>query len=53
MIKVNKIFLVKREVVATSIAQALTKRGTIYEVVESTNEPIKTKKQVGFIKKIK
>lgn len=52
----QKLFLVKREVVATSIKQALSKQGTVYEVVladeKSWPEQI-LKNKLGFNKKIK
>lgn len=44
----KKVYLVKREVVATSVKQALTAKGVIYEVVESNQEPPKKKEDPGF-----
>lgn len=50
----QKLFLVKREVVATSIKQALSKQGNVYEIVlaDEKNWPEEKKKQIkGFKKK--
>ena len=46
----KKIYLVKREVIATSIHQAMRKRGRIYEIIECEKEPPIAKKpnKIGF-----
>lgn len=49
-----KIYLVKREVRATSIKDAMTKPGKIYEIVETSNEPYpEEKNNIGFKSKKK
>ena len=40
-------FLVKREVMATTIESAMKSKGRIYEVVECEKQPVKMK-EVGF-----
>lgn len=45
--KTKKLYLVKREVIATSISQALTKPGKVYEIVETTLEA-KEPKKIGY-----
>ena len=50
----KKMYIVKREVIAGSIKEALTKKGFIFEVIEA--EPQfhpKLKKGIGFINKKK
>jgi len=48
----QKLYLVKREVVANSIKEALTRPGHIYEVVlaDEKNWPELKKKNIGFKK---
>lgn len=50
----KKLYLVKREVIATSIKKAMTNKGHIYEIslAEEKNWP-QEKKQVGFRSKKK
>lgn len=45
----KKIYYVKREVLATSIKKAMTARGVIYEIQESTSQPQQNSK-IGFKK---
>lgn len=50
--KKQKIYLVKREVKATSIKDAMNKPGRIYEIIETANDPVpEEKSEVGFTKK--
>ncbi len=48
----KKLYLVKREVLATSVAQALIARGEIYEVSLAADnlQPVIKKKSLGFMK---
>jgi hypothetical protein len=46
----KKIFLVKREVIASNIKEAMRKKGRIYSI-EETEEEVKKDKSVGFDKK--
>ena len=46
----KKLYLVKREVYANSIKEALSKKGSVYEVVEAANQPVDQKKVTGFKK---
>ena len=50
----KKLYLVKREVIATSIERAVYSKGVVYEVVctEEKNWPEEKKKLAGF-KKLK
>lgn len=51
--KKKKIFLVKREVITTSLKQALTKPGRIYEVIQveaKDGELDNEKDKIGFTK---
>ncbi len=49
----KKMYLVKREVIAGSIKEAMVKRGTIYsiEIAEDKFQPDEQKKFLGFKKK--
>lgn len=55
MSKQSKLYLVKREVYANSMKDALVKSGTIYEVqlAEEKSQPIPDKKPAGFVSKRK
>lgn len=56
MLKKQKLYLVKREVIATSIQKAMTNKGTIYsiEVTEEKSWPEQKKKEkLGFENKKK
>lgn len=48
----KKLYLVKREVLATSIKNAMTAKGIIYEIqtVDDKSQPSLEKKQIGFKK---
>lgn len=51
MLKKKKLYLVKREVFATSLKAAMTGRGTIYSIEEGltpVNPPEEKKKPVSF-----
>lgn len=48
-----KIYLVKREVKAKNIKEALTKPGIIYEICETKDEPVEQKEKIGFTVKKK
>lgn len=52
--KVKKLYLVKREVIATSIQQAMREKGTIYEIVVTDKKdwPEPPTKIKGFNKKL-
>ena len=49
----EKLWLVKREVYASTIKQALVKRGHVYSIEETSTDRDKDKKKVGFTPKKK
>ena len=46
----KKLYFVKSEVLAHGIKEAITARGTIYEIVMAQDQPVENKK-IGFKKK--
>lgn len=46
----NKMYLVKREVMAKDIGQAMIKGGKIYSIEEAENQPIEKPSAIGFTK---
>ena len=48
----KKLYLVKREVIASSIKEALTAKGIVYEI-NTVDAPLVSKANPGFIKKKK
>ena len=50
----NKLYLVKREVYAKNLKEALTKSGEVYSVEEALNQvpPEEDKKEIGFKKDV-
>lgn len=46
----KKIYLVKREVVANSLEETLTKKGVVYEV-QTLDTPVKEDCELGFTNK--
>ena len=51
--KKKKMYLVKREVIATSVERAIHTKGVVYEVTlaEDKVQPLEEKPKLGFIKK--